>query len=58
MKSYIIKSIYVQDGFVDIWEEFEKIVKENGEIKSKVINTLIAEYVKNVNSKNTNVEVQ
>jgi len=58
MKSYIIKSIYVQDGFVDIWEEFEKIVKENGESKSKVINTLIAEYVKNVNSKNTNVEVQ
>ncbi len=58
MKSYIIKSIYVQDEFVDIWEEFEKIVKENRESKSKVINTLIAEYVKNVNSKNTNVEVQ
>lgn len=58
MKSYIIKSIYVQDEFVDIWEEFEKIVKKNRESKSKVINTLIAEYVKNVNSKNTNVEVQ
>lgn len=46
MKSYVIKTIYVQEEFFDAWQEFEKLLKRKGKSKSRVINELVKEYVK------------
>jgi len=50
-KGYMIKSIYVQDKYFEVWDKFEKINKKNCESKSLVINELIKKYVEEEESK-------
>ncbi|GEM_PF-3120637 len=50
-KGYMIKSIYVQDEYFEVWDKFEKINKKNRESKSLVINELIKKYVEEEESK-------
>jgi len=47
----MIKSIYVQDEYFEVWDKFEKINKKNRESKSLVINELIKKYVEEEESK-------
>ena len=46
MKSYVIKTIYVQEEFFTVWQEFEEILKKKGKSKSRVISELVEKYVK------------
>lgn len=51
MKSYVIKTIYVQENFFEAWQEFEQILKKKGKSKSRVISELVEEYVKKEKNK-------
>ena len=44
-KGYMIKSIYIQDEYFEIWQKFEEINKRKRESQSRVINELIKQYV-------------
>ena len=41
----MIKSIYIQDEYFEIWQKFEEINKRKRESQSRVINELIKQYV-------------
>lgn len=56
MKSYVIKTIYVQEEFFTVWQEFEEILKKKGKSKSRVISELVEKYVKEEKKNKRGVE--
>jgi metal-responsive CopG/Arc/MetJ family transcriptional regulator len=44
-KGYMIKSVYIREEYWNVWDEFEKILKDKKQSQSVIINELIKKYV-------------
>lgn len=44
-KGYMIKSVYIREEYLNVWDEFERLLKNKKQSQSEIINELIKKYV-------------